>query len=151
MERPSPLKRRSLGRELALKYLFTVELGTENGMRGFEDFASHQEKDAETRAFAEVLVKGVLEHGYELRDLIEARATNWTWKRMPTVDRCLLLMGALELVHHDEIPNTVTINEIVELAKKFSTQASGGFVNGILDGLVPKKAPDPKTKTSGED
>ena len=146
------MKRRTLGRELALKYLFTVELGTEKGLDGFERFSTDQEKDAETRAFAKLLIEGVLKHGYELRDAIEAKATNWTWKRMPTVDRCLLLIGALEIFHHDDIPSTVTINELVEMAKKFSTEASGSFVNGVLDGLKPSPdKSDSTSKTSNED
>ena len=127
------LRKRTLGRELALKYLFSIDLGHENNLESFDTFALDQEKNAEIRTFAHRLCQGVIEKRDELIGLIEESTENWSWKRMPVVDRCLLLLGAWELTCCADIPATVTINEVVEMAKKFSTASSGSFVNGVLD------------------
>ena len=127
------LRKRTLGRELALKYLFSIDLGRENNLESFDSFSLDQEKNADIRAFAHQLCQGVITKRDELVRLIEESTKNWTWKRMPVVDRCLLLLGAWELTSCPDIPATVTINEVVEMAKKFSTASSGSFVNGVLD------------------
>jgi N utilization substance protein B len=82
--------------------------------------------------FAGVLVRGVLEHQAELDHLISTYAEDWTIERMPVIDRNLLRLGTFELLHLDDVPAAVTINEAVELAKTYSTEDSGRFVNGIL-------------------
>lgn len=127
------LRKRTIGRELALKYLFSIDVSSDNCMDGFEFFAADQEKNLEIREFAHRLCKGVVENRDLLINMIEDSTKNWTWKRMPIVDRCLLLLGAYELVYCEDIPTTVTINESVDLAKKYSTASSGSFVNGVLD------------------
>ncbi|MFT7620689.1 MAG: transcription antitermination factor NusB [Planctomycetota bacterium] len=127
------LRKRTLGRELALKFLFSIDLMKSTSIETFDQFATDQEKNIEAREFAMRLSKGVLRDRKALITTIEAATRNWTWVRMPVVDRCLLLLGSYELVSCGDIPATVTINEIVDLAKKFSTAASGAFVNGVLD------------------
>ena len=127
------MRKRTLGRELALKFLFSIDLSHDDGIDGFDVFASDQEKNLEAREFAKRLCQGALSERKALVQLIEDATKNWTWKRMPVVDRSLLLLGCHELVNWDDIPASVTINEIVDLAKKFSTAASGPFVNGVLD------------------
>jgi transcription antitermination protein NusB len=82
--------------------------------------------------FAGVLVRGVIEHRPELDRLIASYAEDWTIERMPVIDRNLLRLGTFELLHLDDVPAAVTINEAVELAKTYSTEDSGRFVNGIL-------------------
>jgi N utilization substance protein B len=86
-----------------------------------------------TRQFADKLIRGVQEH----RDLLDARikqyAQNWDIHRMAVVDRNILRLAIYEMLYRDDIPPIVSINEAVDIAKKFSTQDSGKFVNGILD------------------
>lgn len=86
-----------------------------------------------TRVFADKLIRGVLEHRDELDQRIKQHAENWDLHRMAAVDRNILRLAIYEMLHRDDIPPVVSINEAVDIAKKFSTQDSGKFVNGILD------------------
>jgi len=89
--------------------------------------------EAEVRHFAEPLIRGTLAHRDELDALISRLAKNWDLHRMASVDRNILRLAVYEMVHREDIPPVVSINEAVDIAKKFSTQDSGKFVNGILD------------------
>jgi N utilization substance protein B len=86
-----------------------------------------------TRQFADRLIHGVLEHRTELDARISQHAQNWDLRRMAVVDRNILRLAIYEMLHREDIPPVVSINEAVDIAKKFSTQDSGKFVNGILD------------------
>jgi N utilization substance protein B len=86
-----------------------------------------------TRLFADKLIRGVLEHRADLDTRISQHAENWDIHRMAVVDRNILRLAIYEMLHRDDIPPVVSINEAVDIAKKFSTQDSGKFVNGILD------------------
>ena len=85
------------------------------------------------RQFAEPLIRGVVEHRNEVDELIKKYAQNWDMHRMAAVDRNILRLAIYEMLHRDDIPPVVSINEAVDIAKKFSTEDSGKFVNGILD------------------
>jgi len=89
--------------------------------------------DAATRLFADPLIRGVLEHRTDLDQRIQKYALNWDVQRMAAVDRNILRLAIYEMLHREDIPPVVSINEAVDIAKKFSTQDSGKFVNGILD------------------
>jgi len=89
--------------------------------------------DAEVRLFADPLIRGAVEHRDEADDLIRKYAKNWDIKRMAAVDRNILRLAIYEMLHRDDIPPVVSINEAVDIAKRFSTRDSGKFVNGILD------------------
>jgi N utilization substance protein B len=89
--------------------------------------------EAATRLFADPLIQGALEHRDEADDVIRKHAKNWELHRMAAVDRNILRLAIFEMLHRDDIPPIVSINEAVDIAKKFSTQDSGKFVNGILD------------------
>ena len=89
--------------------------------------------ESATRLFAERLVRGVLEHREQLDDIIRKHAKNWDLHRMAAVDRNVMRLAIHEMLHRDDIPPVVSINEAVDVAKKFSTADSGKFVNGILD------------------
>ena len=86
-----------------------------------------------TRLFADKLIHGVLEHQAELDERIKQHAANWDLPRIAVVDRNVLRLAIYEMLHRDDIPPVVSINEAVDIAKKFSTHDSGKFVNGILD------------------
>jgi N utilization substance protein B len=90
-------------------------------------------EEAAIRAFAEPLIRGTLEHRQEIDALIQQHAVNWDLHRMATVDRNVMRLAIHEMLHRDDIPPVVSINEAVDIAKKFSTPDSGKFVNGILD------------------
>jgi transcription antitermination protein NusB len=89
--------------------------------------------EASVRLFAEPLIRGVIEHRDECDAHICKHAKNWDLHRMATVDRNVLRLAIFEMLHRPDIPPVVSINEAVDIAKKFSTQDSGKFVNGILD------------------
>ena len=89
--------------------------------------------EAAVRLFAEPLIRGALEHREEADELIKRHAKNWDLHRIAAVDRNILRLAIFEMLHRDDIPPVVSINEAVDIAKKFSTQDSGKFVNGILD------------------
>jgi transcription antitermination protein NusB len=85
------------------------------------------------RLFAEPLIRGVLEKQEEIDAIIRKHAKNWDLRRMAVVDRNVLRLAIYEMFHRTDIPPVVSINEAVDIAKKFSTEDSGKFVNGILD------------------
>jgi N utilization substance protein B len=89
--------------------------------------------EAAVRLFADPLIRGALEHREESDELIRKHAINWELHRIAAVDRNILRLAIYEMLHRDDIPPVVSINEAVDIAKKFSTQESGKFVNGILD------------------
>jgi N utilization substance protein B len=84
-------------------------------------------------AFAEPLIRGTLEHREVIDAIITRHAQNWELRRIAAVDRNILRLAIYEMLHREDIPPVVSINEAVDIAKKFSTQDSGKFVNGILD------------------
>src|SRR6476646_854560 len=87
------------------------------------------------------LVEGVEANGPELDQLIAAHARNWSLERMPAIDRNLLRLALYELKDRPDVPVAVVIDEAVELAKRFSTDDSGRFVNGMLSAIAPKLRP----------
>jgi|SRR5436190_5120685 len=89
--------------------------------------------EAAVRVFAEPLIRGALENRDEADAIITRHAKNWELRRIAAVDRNILRLAIFEMLHRDDIPPVVSINEAVDIAKKFSTQDSGKFVNGILD------------------
>ncbi len=90
-------------------------------------------EEAATRTFADALIRGVVERREELDEVIRRHAKNWDLHRMAGVDRNVMRLAIYEMTHRDDIPPVVSINEAVDIAKKFSTGDSGKFVNGILD------------------
>jgi len=90
-------------------------------------------EEAAIREFADPLIRGTLEHRDEADGIIKKHAKNWELHRIAAVDRNVLRLAIYEMLHRDDIPPVVSINEAVDIAKKFSTQDSGKFVNGILD------------------
>jgi len=90
-------------------------------------------EEAETRLFAEPLIKGVLQQRDAIDEIIKKHCKNWDFHRIAAVDRNVMRLAIFEMLHREDIPPVVSINEAVDIAKKFSTEDSGKFVNGILD------------------
>jgi N utilization substance protein B len=129
---------RRIAREMALKILFQVDLVHCNVNEAssytfqIEDIQKQDDDFNAITSFCLELVKGVLPNLSEIDALIEKHANNWTLDRMANIDRNILRIAIYEIVFVDNIPKSVSINEAVELAKKYSTENSFGFVNGVL-------------------
>jgi len=98
--------------------------------------------------YAVELVLGVERLGDQVSDLLSRHATGWAVDRMPVIDRCLLKMATFELLDELEVPVAVVLDEAVELAKSYSTEDSGRFVNGVLSAIAPKVREIEPEKTS---
>ncbi len=131
------------GRELALQYLYMHDFLKGKDVESLSDFLGScaPKPDHEAAAFATTLVETVLQHRQELDAEIAATATNWRLDRMAIVDRNILRMGLAELVSFPETPYKVCLNEAIELARLFSSEASCAFVNGLLDKLRARHRP----------
>jgi transcription antitermination factor NusB len=128
------MRKRTLARECALKILYAVEMTKDAPDECIERFWEGQDKaEGDVRSFANALVRGVCKHIERIDRLLSEHATNWELKRMAVIDKNILRFGAYELVFMDEIPPKVSINEAIEIAKKYGDKDSGKFVNGILD------------------
>lgn len=136
------MKKRTRSRELALQFLYQVDLLGPEKLDDLTAFLQEQAEggDAETSRYARLLVEGTLDATPELDAEIQAVAQNWQIERMAVIDRNVLRMAAFEILHCDEIPPKVAINEGIELGKRFSTQNSGAFINGILDKIKNRAA-----------
>ena len=126
---------RRYARELALQTLYSVEVGKHDPADALDQTLSGGDT-SEQRTFVRELVLGTLEHVAESDALIAPLLEGWTLERLPLLDRIVLRMSVYELRFHKETPAAVVINEAVELAKKFSTEDSGRFVNGVLASAV---------------
>ena len=86
--------------------------------------------------YAQALVRGTLDSLEKIDELIRSQADNWRLERMPAVDRNILRLAVYEMLHETDTPKLVVVDEAIELAKKFGSEQSGRFVNGLLDGLL---------------
>jgi N utilization substance protein B len=129
-----------MARELALQTLFSVEVGHQPASDALTQTFAHSGSKGAQRAFVQDLVYGTLEHSEESDRTFSPLLEGWTLDRLPTIDRLLLRMSVFELRHRPQIPRAVVINEAVELAKKFSTEHSGRFINGVLSAACNGRA-----------
>jgi len=135
---------RRSARELALKILFQVDVG-KLPLEEVLEITFEQEKiSPSVQQFALTLVQGTAEHLEAIDKLLAVYATGWHLDRLANVDRTLLRIAAFEILYLPHIPPAATINEAVEMAKKYSTADSGRFINGVLGTLLrehggPKK------------
>lgn len=138
------MKKRTRSRELALQFLYQIDLLGRDSMEpvgdALTDFLREEGQDTETTKYARTLVEGTLDSMADLDQEIQTVAQNWQIDRMAVIDRNVLRMAAFELLHCSEIPPKVAINEGIELGKRFSTQNSGAFINGILDKIKNRAA-----------
>jgi N utilization substance protein B len=127
------LGQRRRARECALQMLFQIDLTGTTPPDVFGTFWTGQEAGEDVRSFAERLVLGVTHELRALDRAITVSATNWRIERMAVVDRNVLRMAVYELLHDAPTPPAVVIDEAIEVAKKFGSEDSGAFINGILD------------------
>ncbi len=142
---------RTRGRELALKYLYHVDMRNGVDVEPFDSFASHQDETGVSVEFARRLVDGVIANKADIDARIGRLARNWALHRMAAIDRNILRIGAFELSMDPPTPPGIVINEAVEMGKRFSTEQSGKFINGILDKLQTSEPPSGGPASPSED
>jgi N utilization substance protein B len=124
---------RTRSREIALQVLYSCDHETAPEQRLWEGTLADVECSPEVRAFARELITGVLSDRGHIDTLIAGAADNWELSRLAAVDRNVLRLAVHELLARQDIPAKVSINEAIELGKRFSTAQSGAFINGLLD------------------
>lgn len=150
MEKPvKPPGKRRLARELAVQFLYQFDLAGGSLEEALPLFWQTQPEVGDTgRKFTEELVHGVIERRAVIDESIVKYTENWDLPRIAAVDRNILRLAMYEMLYRDDIPPVVSINEAVDIAKKFSTRESGSFVNGILDRLKADLTRPSRTATS---
>ena len=133
---------RTKARKRAVDALFAADLREEHPAVLLDE-TYKQVEDRENQGaifdYARTIVDGVVEHQGEIDTLLETYSQGWALERMPNVDRSILRVAVWEIVYNDDIPDGVAINEAVELAKEYSTDDSGSFVNGMLTRISSTK------------
>jgi len=125
---------RRKARQYALQLLFQLDLtGSSLNDETWSEFWKSNKEESGLKDFTLSLVRGTLEHKDELDEIITRAASNWSVDRMAVVDRNILRAAAYEIFYRDDIPHAVTINEAIDISKKYSAEASSSFINGILD------------------
>jgi N utilization substance protein B len=137
---------RTTAREAALQMLFAIDATGGDVEQAIRDFWRELPGDAEGREYADQLVRGVREGLLQIDERIRAASQNWRLERMARIDRNALRLGAYELSTRTDVPRAVILDEAVELAKRFGSDESSKFVNGVLDRIaddVGRKDTDP--------
>ena len=143
-------QKRTKARERALQALYQIDVASTDLDEALSRFwKSFEPVEREVREMAEALVRGVAEHRREIDDAIEAVSTNWRLDRMAKVDRNVLRLAVHELVHRPDVPVKVAINEAIELGKKYGSESSGAFVNGVLDKIASGLPPARRGELAG--
>jgi transcription antitermination protein NusB len=127
---------RTESREAALQMLFAWEANERPIEQVIASFWRETPGDPEGRPDADDAVRGVIEHLGRLDDIIQKASTNWRLSRMARVDRNLLRLGTWELFYRTDVPHAVVLDEAVEIAKRFGSEDSGAFINGVLDRIA---------------
>ncbi len=146
------LRRRRKSRESALQILYQLNITKQDVPAALTQFQEHFLSHAEADDFWERLVLGVLEHLPQLDRLIEQYSENWRLDRINMIDRSILRMALFELLFCKDIPPKVTINEAIDLGKRYGSEDSGSFINGILDRIlneVVRRPVEPKSSGGG--
>lgn len=125
--------KRTQSREIALQVLYQIDMSEGETEEAFSLFWDHFTPPDDLKEFAQKIVGGVCQHEEEIDVIIEHYSEHWRLKRMTIVDRNILRLAIFELMFCDDIPPKVVLNEAVELGKKFGSDKSGSFINGVLD------------------
>jgi N utilization substance protein B len=134
------MRARRKAREFVVQFLYSFESNPGELEESLGHFWETNECEASVMEFADSLIRGTLEKKEEIDGMISDEAFNWDINRIARVDRNILRMAVYELVFREDIPPIVSINEAVDIAKRFGTTESGKFVNGILDTVREKLA-----------
>ena len=129
---------RRKARELALQMLFQYDMSGNAPDMIIDTFEELQKSKPNTREFATKIFHGTVQHMAAIDEMIQNQAENWRLSRMAAVDRNIIRMSVYEFLHEDDTPKLVIIDEAIEIAKKYGTQKSSQFINGILDGILKR-------------
>ncbi len=129
------MRKRTRAREFALKALYQIDITKDDYKDAMDIFWADHKPEDDVKEFTTGLVSGTMENLKKIDEVIAAHADNWQLSRMAKVDRNILRVAAYELLFRDDIPAKVSINEAVDIAKKYGDTKSGKFVNGILDSI----------------
>jgi N utilization substance protein B len=141
--------KRTKARERALQALYQIDVAAEDIDEALPRFwRSFEPVEREVMAVAETLVRGVAAHRRAIDEAIERVSTNWRLDRMAKVDRNVLRLATYELLRTD-VPVKVIINEAIELGKKYGSESSGAFVNGVLDKIASGLPPERWARAQG--
>jgi len=132
------LDRRTRARELAMQGLFQLDIQGDDMLWRLAEFFAENESNSSTRKLAYAWAKGAWKNLPACDELIKASAIQWGMDRLCYVDKSILRLAVYQLKFCDDIPPRVAINEAIELAKKYSTENSPAFVNGVLDAVLKK-------------
>ncbi len=127
---------RRRGRELALFALYAIEMSQNPLDEVKQDVIGRENDSVVIKAFAEQLFVSAVTHSDELNELIKRKAINWDFHRIAIIDKLILRLAICEFLYFEDIPPKVTIDEAIEISKKYSTAKSGQFINGILDSVL---------------
>jgi N utilization substance protein B len=142
---------RRKSRELAMQALFYIDMNQDDSNELLERFCVNFNPSKKTRPFFLKLVSGVIQAKSEIDSIIVDFSDNWKISRMSCVDRNIIRIAVYELFYCQDIPPKVSINEAIDVGKKFGTEVSGAFINGILDGIhLALKKRKIKTKTDSQ-
>lgn len=152
IEHPAPSRR--LVRERAMQALYAWEIGEEVGGESIDFLASRIvypefSGNSDLLDFAQSLMLRVYNHRNECDEIITSLAENWDFHRIAPIDKVLLRIGLTEILYFEEIPPKVTINEVIEIAKRYSTDKSGIFINGVLDAATARLKEDGRLRKVG--
>ena len=140
--------KRRVARELALKFLYQSEFNRDDLETQLAQFSDRSDTQTEIIEFMRLLVVKVFAHGEEVDVLLKKFSDHWALDRMSMVDRNILRQGICELAFTTATPPKVVINEAVEIAKKFGTEGSPDFINGILDKVFKEALKDTSSPTA---
>ena len=124
---------RRKSREVALQLLYQIEINPPDTREILDLFWQNFEPPEEIKAFAAQIVDGVCRYRDDIDGLIEGCSDHWKLERMTLIDRNILRLGVYELIYAEDVPVKVAINEAIELGKKYGSEESGAFINGVLD------------------
>jgi len=122
-----------------LQLLYQYEMTEAPPEQMQEDFEEWKSATDGIREFADVLIRGTLDHLEEIDDELATQTAHWRLERLAAVDRNILRLAMYELLFHAETPHAVVIDEAIEIAKKYGAEESARFVNGVLDGFVKRR------------
>jgi N utilization substance protein B len=129
---------RRKARELVLQMLYQHDMSGNDPDMIIDTFDDLQKSKPNTRDFATKIFRGTVDNLSEIDGMIQAQADNWRLSRMAVVDRNIIRMSIYEFLHESSTPKLVVIDEAIEIAKRFGTEKSSQFINGILDGILKR-------------
>jgi N utilization substance protein B len=136
--------KRRKARESTLQILFQLEFNDSQLDKTISQFLENKKADKEEKELCTRLICGIVANQAEIDKIIQSASQHWRISRMAIVDKNILRMAAYEMLYDKDLAPAIIINEAIEIAKKYSSEQSATFINGILDALNKKKVKDDK-------